>query len=999
MRNIETPYENFIALSRYARWQESEGRRETWGETVDRYIDFMQTHLKDNLDYSVDPELLEEVRTAILDRQVMPSMRALMTAGPALARDNIAGFNCAFLGVDSPRAFDEAMYILMCGTGVGFSVESKHVSKLPVVNEWFADSTSIITVEDSKAGWARAFRELLALLWQGQVPVWDVSKVRPAGARLKTFGGRASGPEPLEDLFRFAIRIFKGAAGRKLTPLECHDIMCKIGQVVVVGGVRRSAMISLSDLSDYEMSKAKSGAAWHETDKQRYLSNNSAVYNSKPPIGQFLEEWGKIIESNSGERGLFNLEGNKKKAQEIGRDHTKLEGTNPSLVAGTLVWTDKGILPIEQLEGRSFSVTNLNGGISIAECWLSGESEPVHRLTVQGGHSYQATREHRWPVWNGESFVKKNTLDLKSGDLLPNIERDTLYDGDMFSFEDGVLAGWNLGDGWITERKDGRTQYGFCLYNDDRAGGVGEVLHEAFKSAGIDTSILSLDEINISNKEIRSKMKAMGVSHKSKGLPEAVWRPEVSESFRRGVISSLFSADGNVESGTGRIRLISAHKEMIHDVASLLGFYGFKTSVGHRGGTSSWGKPYEAYVLTILGGQYGRERFLNIFGLIHETKRAELEKSLINRSKHYDYDKEQSRFVEVLSVESEVDSVDVWDISVNDISHAFQIDHCVTGNCGEIILRSNQFCNLSEVVIGPEDTEATLIKKVKIAAILGTWQSTLTNFRYIRKIWRDNSEEERLLGVSLTGIFGNELTNGRKGQYELETTLDHLRVMAHVTNAEWADKLGIQRSAAVTTVKPSGTVAQLVGVSSGIHPWHAEQYVRTVRADNKDPMTLFLKDSGFYWEPDHANPESGSVFYFPKQAPAGAVTRNDLSAVDHLNIWRTYKVHWTDHNPSVTINVREEEWIEVAAWVYENWNDVGGISFLPYSDHVYEQAPYTDATPAEYAEWVEKTPSSIDWAAFPLYEIEDSTTGSQELACVSGDCSIIEIGLVVQELT
>lgn len=640
MKTISDPYSNFIALSRYARWLEAEGRRETWGETVDRYIDFMQTHLKDNFDYSVDPELLEEVRTAILDRQVMPSMRALMTAGPALARDNIAGFNCAFLGVDSPRAFDEAMYILMCGTGVGFSVESKHVSKLPVVNEWFADSTSIITVEDSKAGWARAFRELLALLWQGQVPVWDVSKVRPAGARLKTFGGRASGPEPLEDLFRFAIRIFKGAAGRKLTSLECHDIMCKIGQVVVVGGVRRSAMISLSDLSDYEMSKAKSGAAWHETDKQRYLSNNSAVYNSKPPIGQFLEEWGKIIESNSGERGLFNLEGNKKKAQEIGRDHTKLEGTNP---------------------------------------------------------------------------------------------------------------------------------------------------------------------------------------------------------------------------------------------------------------------------------------------------------------------------------------------------------------CGEIILRSNQFCNLSEVVIGPEDTEATLIKKVKIAAILGTWQSTLTNFRYIRKIWRDNSEEERLLGVSLTGIFGNELTNGRKGQYELETTLDHLRVMAHVVNAEWADKLGIQRSAAVTTVKPSGTVAQLVGVSSGIHPWHAEQYVRTVRADNKDPMTLFLKDSGFYWEPDHANPESGSVFYFPKQAPAGAVTRNDLSAVDHLNIWRTYKVHWTDHNPSVTINVREEEWIEVAAWVYENWNDVGGISFLPYSDHVYEQAPYTDATPAEYAEWVEKTPSSIDWAAFPLYEIEDTTTGSQELACVAGECEVVDL--------
>lgn len=646
MKQILDPYSNFIALSRYARWMDDLGRRETWGETVDRYISFMEDHLKTNFNYTVDPELMEEIRTAISDREVMPSMRALMTAGPALARDHIAGFNCAFLAVDSPRSFDEAMYILMCGTGVGFSVEREHVAKLPVVNEHFENSTSVIVVEDSKAGWARALRELLALLWQGQVPEWNTEKVRPAGARLKTFGGRASGPEPLVGLFEFAVKIFKGAAGRKLTPLECHDIMCKIGQVVVVGGVRRSAMISLSDLSDYEMSKAKSGATWHETEKQRYLSNNSAVYNTKPPIGQFLEEWGKIIESNSGERGIFNLEGNKRKAREIGRDDTKLAGTNP---------------------------------------------------------------------------------------------------------------------------------------------------------------------------------------------------------------------------------------------------------------------------------------------------------------------------------------------------------------CGEIILRSNQFCNLSEVVIRPEDTEETLLRKVRIATILGTWQSTLTNYKYIRKIWRDNSEEERLLGVSLTGIFGNELTNGTKGTYELETALDHLRVMAHVVNAEWADKLGIQRSAAVTTVKPSGTVAQLTGVSSGIHPWHDEQYVRTVRADNKDPMTIFLKDSGFYWEEDVTNPESGSVFYFPKKAPEGAVTRKDLTATEHLDIWRTYKTHWTDHNPSVTINVRDEEWIEVAAWVYENWSDVGGISFLPYDDHVYAQAPYTDATPEEYEQWVARTPVDINWSAFPLYEIEDSTTGSQELACVAGEaCDVLVIGDVAE---
>jgi ribonucleoside-diphosphate reductase alpha chain len=640
MTTIDNNYENFIAVSRYARWLDKENRRETWGESVDRYVNFMVDHLKKNYDVSPEPALVEEIRANIFSRNVMPSMRALMTAGPALARDNVAGFNCSFLPVNSPRSFDEAMYILMCGTGVGFSVESKYVNELPTVNEHFEDSKTTIVVEDSKSGWARAFRELLALLWQGQIPTWDVSKVRPRGARLKTFGGRASGPEPLVDLFEFAIKIFKNAAGRQLKPIEAHDLMCKVGDIVVVGGVRRSALISLSDLEDFDMAKSKSGA-WWESQEQRRLANNSAVYNTKPSIGQFLREWGFLYESNSGERGIFNKEGIQHHASSNGRrDGSRAAGTNP---------------------------------------------------------------------------------------------------------------------------------------------------------------------------------------------------------------------------------------------------------------------------------------------------------------------------------------------------------------CGEIILRDYQFCNLTEVVIRPEDNEETLARKVELASILGTWQSSLTNFRYIRKIWKDNSEEERLLGVSLTGQFGNTLTSGKQGADKLVSALESWKSKAISANVEWAGILGIQESAAITTVKPSGTVSQLTGVSSGMHPWHSSHYLRTVRCDSKDAIADFLKDAGVYWEIDAMSPETGLVFYFPIKAPQDAVVRDELTAIQHLEMWKIYKQHWTEHNPSITVSVREHEWIDVAAWVYDNWEAVGGIAFLPYSDHVYKQAPYTPITAEEFEEWDAKSPKSIDWAALSFYETEDGTTGSQDLACIAGECDIVDV--------
>jgi len=639
-KGIENPYENFIALSRYARWLENESRRETWSETVDRYFDYMLSNLKKKHDYVPDADVVSDLKREVFNRNVMPSMRAVMTAGPALERDNVAGYNCSFLPVDSLRSFDEAMYILMCGTGVGFSVESTYVDKLPVVNEHFEKSDTIIVVEDSKAGWARSLRELLALLWQGQIPAIDISKVRPAGARLKTFGGRASGPQPLVNLFDFCIKTVRGAAGRKLKPLEAHDIMCKIGEVVVVGGVRRSAMISLSDLSDHDMAKAKHGA-WWENNPQRALSNNSVAYTSKPSMEEFISEWKKLYDSKSGERGIYNVAAAQAQAAKNGRrDATYRFGTNP---------------------------------------------------------------------------------------------------------------------------------------------------------------------------------------------------------------------------------------------------------------------------------------------------------------------------------------------------------------CSEIILRPYQFCNLSEVVIREDDDHVSLSRKVELATILGTWQSTLTDFKYLRKIWKDNTEEERLLGVSLTGQFGNKLMSGKKGLDVLSKTLEDLKNNAIDVNKREAEKIGIPQSAAITCVKPSGTVSQLVGVSSGMHAWHNDYYIRTVRGDKKDPLTEFLKDSGIPAEDDFMKPQDTTVFSFPVKAPNGAITRNQLTAIEHLETWLVYQRAWCEHKPSITVSVREEEWMEVGAWVYKHFDELSGISFLPYSDHTYKQAPYQDMTKEEYELLRSQMPANIDWNALSLYETEDTTTGTQALACVSGECELVDI--------
>ena len=648
MKTLPNDYQNFIALSRYARWLPEENRRETWEETVARYFDFMEEHLKENTNQELVPKTRKLLEKAVLNLEVMPSMRALMTAGKSLKDNNIAGYNCAYLSVDHPKAFDECLYILMHGTGVGFSVERQHIGKLPEIPEQVVEVEDTIVVQDSKEGWQSAFRKLISYLFDGEIPNWDTSKVRPKGARLKTFGGRASGPEPLVDLFYFATNIFRNSAGRKLNSYECHRLMCKIAEVVVVGGVRRSALISLSNLTDERMRSAKTGQWWIDTPEMA-LSNNSVCYTEKPDMGIFMKEWLSLYDSKSGERGIFNRESAIKQVAKSGRRDTEHEfGCNP---------------------------------------------------------------------------------------------------------------------------------------------------------------------------------------------------------------------------------------------------------------------------------------------------------------------------------------------------------------CSEIILRDGQFCNLTEVVVRAEDTQKDILRKVRLASILGTFQSSLTNLRRLRKKWTINTEEEALLGVSLTGIMDNEFMNGSSkksmsewhGGVSLPDFLLKLKNEAIKTNKHWSELLGINQSTSITAIKPSGTVSQLVNSASGIHPRHNNYYLRRVRADTKDPIAQLMKDEGVPCEPDVMKPDSVEVFTFPMKAPEGAVLRDDRTAIEQLELWLMYQEYYCEHKPSVTITVREHEWMEVGAWVYKNFDKVSGVSFLPHSDHSYQQAPYEDCTEEVYLEALADMPESVNWDRIKEYELSDTTRGMKTMACTGDICEMVDL--------
>lgn len=949
MSELPTLYQQFIYKSRYAKWLPEENRREDWPETIDRYLGFFKTSLATNQGYTLDQALYEELKSSIVNLEVMPSMRAMMSAGPALKRCNVAGFNCSYLPVDSLRSFDEALYILMCGTGVGFSVERQNISQLPVVNEHFERTNSVIVVEDSKQGWARGLRELISLLYAGQIPSWDLSKLRPAGARLKTFGGRSSGPAPLDELFHFTVNVITKAAGRKLTSIECHDLVCKIGEVVVVGGVRRSALISLSNLSDDRMRHAKSGS-WWEANKQRALANNSVAYTETPDIGSFMKEWLSLYDSKSGERGIFNRQATERLLPER-REGGKAWGSNPCCVPGsTLILTENGHLPIEDLVDQRTAIWNGNEWSTVVP-YSTGFTDTVI-VSFSDGTSLQCTPNHKF-VLEGGFRVEAQHLILGTNLAkfsMPVIEGSEEFQGDAYS--QGFYSG------------DGNAGYTFSWVYEPKYTVIPR-LQGTFK------------DTNYGRKLWRHG--AM--------LDKAFVPVNGKLSYCLDWFAGLIDADGTIAKNPNSvsIQLCSVDNDFLDRVRLMLNRLGCQPKISAN---------REVGMFPLPDGLSGLKDYQckQVWRLLLSSMDVKTLKDLGLNLSRVDISlanpqRDARRFVKVLSVQDAEPCETYCFTEPKNGTGTF--NGIVTGN-SEIVLRPYQFCNLTEVVARADDTLDSLRHKVHVATILGTFQATLTDFKYLRKIWETNTKEEALLGVSITGILDHPVlgtTTEESAQWQ-----QVLKEQAIESNREMAKALGIEQSKAITCVKPSGTVSQLVDSASGIHARHSKYYVRTVRGDKKDPLTQFLIEHGVPCEDDVMNPSSTVVFSFPQKSPEGAVTRDSLDALSHLKLWLHYQVNWCEHKPSVTITVKEHEWIDVGAWVFKNFDYLSGISFLPFSEHSYKQAPYQECTKEEYEALLAKIPQEIDWAKLSEYETEDTTTGSQEMACSGGVCEIVDIG-------
>jgi DNA-binding transcriptional regulator WhiA len=984
---LPTDYQKFIHFSKYSRWQDELGRRETWEETVERYINFLKKYILENQKIKTKDEkeflkLLELTKTSILKLDVVPSMRSLKMAGPALEKHHASGYNCSFISIDHPHSFDEILYLSCCGCGVGFSVEKKYISKLPEIPLEFYPTSTVIDVPDSKIGWASALRELISLLYAGKIPKWDISKVRPYGAILKTFGGRASGPGPLVDLFEFVVKTFQKAAGRCLESIECHDICCKIGLIAESGGTRRAALISLSDVSDGEMCHAKSGN-WWEINSQRSYANNSAVYYTKPELGIFLDEWISLFRSKSGERGILSL-WNLSKTGNKRRDWTKVAGVNPSMPAGILVMTNEGIFPIQNLENKKFQVKTLNGELAPAKCVLSSPKAQIYKIDFGEGKYTRCTQKHKWPVLRNDKITNVETGDLEVGDLIPlNPLGNSNISGNLqWTKDEGFLLGMLLGDGWLHKRKNNKYSAGFVFNKKETELQI--KTQKILNSMKVNPSHVkerkSCKELQFSSIQLCERfVNEFGFNKKEIGIPNSIWIS--NDNFIKGFIDGIYSSDGNIYKNS--IALTTSRKNIAEDICKLLSFYGLKPRIKYRKmknikfpNNKIYDREYDNYNVVLDCIQ--AKRFAEIFTLSHIQKQKRLDKikKFISKKKRIDHNYCKIKSI-ILDGEEKV-----WDISVDHKTHVYPSQYCFSGNCGEILLRPNSFCNLSEVVVRPGDTFETLKNKVQIATFIGTMQSCLTKFKYIRKIWQKNSEEERLLGVSLTGILDNKLLIDPLTSPEI---LQTLKTEAIELNKYWSDIFGINASVAITTVKPSGNTSQLVNSASGIHPRYSQYYIRTVRMDNKDPLTKFMMDQGIPNEPCILKPQNTTIFSFPIKSPKDAILRDTYNAIQQLELMKIFKQNWAEHNVSITVYVKDSEWLDVASWVYKNFDIIGGITFLPYDGGTYKQAPYREITEEEYDTFLKGMPTNIDWSKLTDYENEDRTVNSKELACMSGN--------------
>lgn len=988
MQELPTPYQEYIHQSKYARWREDLGRRENWEETVDRFIEQIERQTG-HLGSDLSPEESEELRQAILNLEILPSMRAFMTAGKALERDNVAGYNCAYVAINRQHVFDEILYILCCGTGVGFSVERQFIKQLPEIPDEVFPTDTTIKVRDSKIGWATAFRELISLLYAGNIPSWDMSAVRPEGTPLKTFGGRASGPGPLEELFHYTIEVFRQAVGRKLTSEECHGIVCKIGDVVVVGGVRRSALLSLFNPSDERMLNAKNGRWYDDPMREHYaLANNSAAYTEKPDMERFLDKWTTLVSSKSGEPGIFNREAAKVKCRSIGRDDTPEFGVNPCVTADTWVMTDSGPKTVLDLIGESFNAVVDGSVYTSGGFWKTGIKE-VLSLVTQEGYQLRLTSNHR--VMTPKGWVEAETL--RPGDKI-KLNNHRAFEGwpGIGSFNEGWLLGELIGDGNFSG-----TQAQVKFWGESQSLMLDRAVELIHTTVGGRSDLVGHTHANYSvasSKNLADLASQYGITNGIKAVSEEVER--ASSAFQRGFLKGLFDADGSVQ-GTQQkgisVRLSQSNIGNLRAVQRMLLRLGIQSAIyenrrgagvrilpdGKGGQSEFWCQAQHELVITNDNLFVYRDRVG-----FEEPAKSELLDLLLSQ---YKRTPNRGNF-EVRVKEIFTDGLEaVYDCTVPDI-HAFDANGLYVHNCGEIILRDRQFCNLTEVVIRSDDTAENLARKVRLATILGTIQASFTDFRYLSKQWKKNCDEEALLGVSLDGVQDSPLTSFRADPLELGFLLQTLNYVARQTNRDWADRLGIERSAAITTAKPSGNSSQLVCSGSGMHPWYGKFLIRRTRGNKSDPVSQVVQISGVHTEDEIRHTDTTSVHSWAMKAPDTAVTRNDMTALDQLKHWIIYAESWTDHNPSVTIYVREHEWLEVGAFVFKHWDRMCGITFLPFSDHIYQQAPYEEVSEEKYLQYVSENPTEIQWDLLGELETHDLTDGAKELACMSGSCVV-----------
>lgn len=951
---LPTDYQTYIYASRYARFLEDKGRREFWDETVDRYFDYFVGDLEEHHGYKASPTLVSELKDAVLELHVMPSMRALMTAGEAARRENLSIFNCAYVPMDRMKSFADALYILMCGTGVGFSVERQVIKNLPDVPATLSKTDFTIVVGDSKEGWAQAFLDLLTQLYSGNLPKIDITQVRPAGARLKIFGGRASGPQPLVDLFEFVTRTFVNAAGRKLNSLEVHEIVTKTGEIVVVGGVRRSAEISLSNLSDQRMRDAKSGNWWQDK-PHLALANNSVAYTERPEVGQFMEEWTSLYKSKSGERGIFNRAGAVNKILRLGRrDHRFEFGVNPCVTGDTPILTRHGYVPIKDAVGVDVEVWNGHTFSKVTP--FSTGINPLVKVRLSDGTDLTCTPYHKFVVQDGyrSDPRKVEARDLVEGQKLAKFDMPIVEEGCEYGV-DAYSQGFYSGDG--CEDNDISYVYEPKMVCADRLEG----------------------EVGTLTKWNRATWKH------GKMLPKDFVPMDASLRYRRDWFAGLMDADGTVISDNGDgLQLSSINLDFLKRVRLMLTTMGVQAKLNLMHQAEVQGRlGYETQdCWRLLINQADTFRLMSEVGVTFE--RLDVKIGVPQR--------DARRFVTVESVEDLGRTEETFCVT-EPFNHTATFAGIVTGNCGEIILRPRGLCNLTEAVVRDNDSANDIREKVRLASILGTWQSTQTRFNFVDPEWSQNAQEERLLGVSLTGIYDNPLMRGDMGMDYLGAELQGMKQHVIQANRLEAHEIGINPSVATTTVKPSGTVSQLVNSPSGIHQGHSEFYIRRVTGDNKDPITQFMADAGIPNEPHASKPQQMTVFSFPVKLGSGTITRDDVTAIQHLELVKLYNLNWSEHAVSCTISVKEHEWPSVGGWVFDHFDDLAGVSFLPHfsGDTTYAQLPYETIDKAEYESLLSKMPASIDWTQLASYEKgEDTVTGTREFACVGNMCEIID---------